>query len=103
MLNPAWPGGTFTGMTDSTEMDSDDAPELEDEAPVRRSRRSGFAGGLVVGALLGAAIALLLAPEPGSATRRRLRKRLRSVRDGAEEKWEAIGEVARRELDRRRR
>lgn len=102
MLNPAWPGGTFTAMTDSTEMDTD-TPELEDEAPVRRGRRTGFAGGLVVGALLGAAVALLLAPEPGSTTRRRLRKRLRSVRDGAEEKWEAIGEVARRELDRRRR
>jgi len=93
-------------MTDSTATDESAATtEASDvEAPVRRRRsKASFAAGLVLGAMVGAAVALLLAPERGTDTRRRLRKRIRSVRDGAEERWQAIEAVARRELARRRR
>ncbi|MEO8449286.1 MAG: YtxH domain-containing protein [Gemmatimonadota bacterium] len=92
-------------MTDSTATDEPaTTTESAVEAPVRRRRSKGsFAVGLVLGAMVGAAVALLLAPERGTDTRRRLRKRIRSVRDGAEERWQAIEAVARRELARRRR
>ncbi len=38
-----------------------------------------FAGGLGLGAAVGAGTALLLAPRSGAATRRRLRRRVRNV------------------------
>jgi gas vesicle protein len=56
--------------------------------------------GVVTGALLGAAVALLLAPAPGRVTRRRLRRRLQDARDRAEGGWERFSKRARRELDR---
>jgi hypothetical protein len=55
----------------------------------------GFITGLVFGAILGAGLALLFAPERGDLTRRRMRRRLRSLRKDA-----ARG--LRRELLRRR-
>jgi hypothetical protein len=104
MLNRDAPRSNFSGMKDSTAADSEETSESSPEqAPVRRRRRGGFAAGLVLGAMLGAAAALLLAPERGVDTRRRLRKRVRSVRDSAEDRWRAIEAVARRELARRRR
>lgn len=43
----------------------------------------GFAAGVVFGALLGAGIALMLAPDRGDKTRRRLRRRLEQLREEA--------------------
>jgi hypothetical protein len=45
----------------------------------------GFAAGVVFGALLGAGIALMLAPDRGDKTRRRLRRRLERLREDAGE------------------
>ncbi len=69
-----------------------------------------FLGGVVVGALVGAGIALLLAPESGDLTRRRVRRKLDELKEGAREHFdEARDQVedwrddAHRELRRRRR
>lgn len=87
-------------------MAAEDELELDDESPdeAREGRAvGGFAAGLIVGALLGASIALLFAPERGDRTRRALRKRLERLRENAGEELERAGTVARRELLQRRR
>ena len=63
----------------------------------------GFAAGLVFGAILGAGLALLFAPERGQTTRRGLRRRLARLREDAEAGLERAGAGTRRELARRRR
>ena len=63
----------------------------------------GFAVGVIFGAFLGAGIALLFAPERGENTRRRLRHRLRSLRDEAGDQLERAGKRTGRDLLRRRR
>jgi hypothetical protein len=63
----------------------------------------GFLGGLVLGALIGAGVALLVAPERGDVTRRRLRTRLRDAGDDAKEQLEDWRDDAERELRRHRR
>ncbi len=64
---------------------------------------AGFAMGVVFGALLGAAFALLYAPDRGDRTRRELKRRINRLREDAEEGLDRAGERARRELKRRRR
>jgi gas vesicle protein len=63
----------------------------------------GFTVGVIFGAFLGAGIALLFAPERGEKTRRRLRRRLRSLRDEAGDQLERAGKQTGRDLLRRRR
>jgi gas vesicle protein len=78
----------------------------EDPAPSagrRRAGAGGFAAGLLFGVILGAGVALLLAPDSGSRTRRSLQRGLRRFRDEAEEGLERAGSRTRRELKRRRR
>jgi ElaB/YqjD/DUF883 family membrane-anchored ribosome-binding protein len=58
---------------------------------------------VVFGALLGAGIALMFAPDRGDKTRRRLRQRLERLREDASEGLGRAGERTRRELERRRR
>ena len=59
-----------------------------DEATLRREGRGtgGFMAGVLLGAVLGAGIALLLAPEAGHHTRRRLGRQLRTLRKDARQK-----------------
>ena len=63
----------------------------------------GFLSGLVLGALAGAGIALLLAPERGDITRRRIRKKFRDVSTDAREQFDDWKDDAGRELKRRQR
>ncbi len=49
-----------------------------------------FAAGLILGALIGAGIALLVAPQSGEETRRLLRRRARKVADVAGDRYEDI-------------
>jgi gas vesicle protein len=63
----------------------------------------GFLSGLVLGALAGAGIALLLAPERGDVTRRRIRKKFRDVSTDAREQLDDWKDDAGRELRRRQR
>lgn len=56
-----------------------------------------FAAGLLVGALIGAGVALLFAPEKGESVRRKLGKKARRVSEAVEEAADEVrDEVARR-------
>ena len=57
-----------------------------------------FLAGLLVGAALGAGVALLLAPSSGHETRRVLRRRARAIRRDAAGGWISAREEARRLL-----
>ena len=59
--------------------------------------------GIVIGALIGAGIALLAAPHSGEDTRRQLSRRARGLRDDAAERFDDLSLRARRERKRRRR
>lgn len=71
-----------------------------DESP-RGMSGGSFAAGVALGALLGAAVALLFAPAPGDVTRGRVRRHLEDARDYAEEEFEDLSKRARKELRRR--
>jgi gas vesicle protein len=52
-------------------------------------RGSGF-GGFLLGMVVGAVVGLLFAPEAGEGTRHKLSRRLRDLRDAAEEKADEV-------------
>ena len=85
--------------------ESDEELEAQDEGhrPDRAAPAGGFAAGLLIGALLGAGIALLYAPDRGSRTRQEIRRRLRRLQEEAGEGIDHARGQARRELRRRRR
>jgi gas vesicle protein len=56
----------------------------EDSGTVR------FVAGLLIGAVLGASIALLAAPQSGERTRRRLVRAAEGVRDSAADRWDSL-------------
>ncbi|MBL8988664.1 MAG: YtxH domain-containing protein, partial [Gemmatimonadetes bacterium] len=74
----------------------DNEPEATAGPPA--AGRGSFGLGLLVGALLGATVALLFAPAPGRDTRRRLRRRLEDVRDRVGEGVDEIDQRVRREI-----
>jgi hypothetical protein len=63
----------------------------------------GFAAGLVCGALIGAGVALLVAPERGTRLRRRLARSFREAGDDLRDEFGGLRDSARRRLARRRR
>lgn len=77
--------------------------EQADQADDAGRGLGGFAAGVLFGAVLGAGIALLFAPERGDKTRRRLRRRLERLQNETSEGLERAGTRTRRELARRRR
>lgn len=88
----------------------DDDEELEDDEDLEEmyegegtSGIAGFIGGLMLGAMLGAGIALLIAPERGDVTRRRLRNRFQDVAEDARDQFDDWRDSAERELRRGRR
>ena len=111
---PHSPGNTHTsarGTTSRTrassvedEIELDDAPEGEPfDEPTDWGRVGSFGAGILVGALLGAGAALLLAPQSGEETRdiivRRTRdftRRTRDLRDRAGDSWSNLGFELRR-------
>jgi YtxH-like protein len=90
------------GWTMATDTSGFDEGNEQAEGPEGRGL-GGFAVGVIFGAFLGAGIALLFAPERGEKTRRRLRHRLRSLRDEAGDQLERAGKRTGRDLLRRRR
>lgn len=65
----------------------------------RESQVLNFVSGLLLGAVIGAGIALLAAPEPGHRTRRRIRRKADDIRDTATDKWEDLAEDMRGKVD----
>jgi hypothetical protein len=63
---------------------------------------AGFVTGLLVGALVGAGVALLFAPARGDRLRRRLGRGARALRERAQDELEHAARRARREIARRR-
>lgn len=55
-------------------------------------RAGGFFAGLLIGAVVGAGVALLLAPESGRETRRKLSRRFKALRDRAADEADALGD-----------
>jgi len=87
-------------MADEDELAPDPASPDHPDDP---AGTTGFAAGLIVGALLGASIALLFAPDRGDRTRRAVRRKLRELREEAAEGLEQAGKVTRKDVLRRRR
>jgi len=52
----------------------------------------GFVTGMILGAAIGAGIALLLAPDAGKKTRKRLQKAAVDLRDTAADRWDEVAE-----------
>lgn len=63
---------------------------------------AGFLAGLLFGAFLGAGIALVLATDRGGKSGRQLRRRMRSLREGAMDSLDEAGSRTRKELQRRK-
>jgi gas vesicle protein len=87
-------------MGEHEEQESETMSETDAE---ERVGPAGFAAGLVVGALLGASIALLYAPDRGDRTRRAVRRRLERLREDAAEGLGRAGRLTRKDVLRRRR
>jgi gas vesicle protein len=77
----------------------EDAMEKEGGSGSVRS----FAAGLLIGALVGAGIALLLAPQSGEETRRALARRARRLAEDARERYDDVKHQLRRAREQRRR
>jgi hypothetical protein len=95
---------------DLVDEDEDDEAEDElldaDEIEIVDEGTSGLVGllaGLVIGAFVGAGVALLLAPERGDVTRRRIRTKFSDVTYEARDQFEGWRDQAERELRRRQR
>ena len=84
-------------MTETAERDDERAGESRVTGPAH------FVAGMVVGALIGAGIAMLVAPAEGSEIRRRLGRSARELGERAKEGLDEAAHRARRDLVRRRR
>jgi len=62
-----------------------------------------FAAGLLIGGLIGAGIALLVAPQSGEETRRSLARRARRLAEDARERYDDVKHQVRRARERRAR
>ena len=86
---------------DEEEFDDEDLDEYDSLDGFMGLR--GFAAGLVIGALLGAGIALLMAPERGEVVRKRITRGIRDIHDDARDQLDDWRGEARRELGKQRR
>lgn len=68
--------------------------EYEDNA-----RLVNFATGMLCGAVIGASVALLFAPESGRRTRRRISKTAEGVRNSAGDRWDDFTEDVKDRVD----
>ncbi|MDH5590462.1 MAG: YtxH domain-containing protein [Gemmatimonadota bacterium] len=58
-----------------------------------------FVSGLLLGAVIGAGIALLTAPEPGKRARRRIRKAAFELKDNAADRWDELADDVKGRVD----
>lgn len=60
---------------------------------------ANFISGLLLGAVIGAGVALLTAPRPGRKTRRRLKRAAEDVRDSASDRLEQLADEVKEKVD----
>ncbi len=65
----------------------------------RRGQVVGFVSGLLLGAIIGAGVALLAAPDTGRSTRRRLKKTATGLKDDAGDRWDELAEDVKERVD----
>lgn len=68
----------------------------------KESGSLNFVAGLAMGAILGASIALLTAPQSGKRTRRHIVQAVEAARDNAEDGWDDVSTRARHAVRRGR-
>ena len=90
---PSGPSGVLKPITRSPKFSGTGA----------RGRTAAFSAGIVLGALLGAGIALLVAPQTGADTRRALVRKGRRLRIRGRDVWDDLRVELRRAARRRRR
>jgi len=102
-------------MKEPDDIDRDEDEELSDDDGMEEAEAAsggpgpgpsgtlGFIAGLVLGALVGAGTALLMAPERGSVTRRKLKRLVTRVRSDARDRLGDWRDDVKAELKRRRR
>ena len=60
---------------------------------------SSFLAGLVLGVAVGAGVALVLAPETGQRTRRRLKRAAGDLKETAVDRWDDLADEVRGRVD----
>ncbi len=65
----------------------------------RRRQVVGFVSGLLLGAIIGAGVALLAAPESGRSTRKRLKKAAAGMKGDAADRWDELSEDVKEKVD----
>jgi hypothetical protein len=93
--------GSEERIVTELEQETGESPTADAAAAAERGV-AGFVTGLVIGALLGAGVALLFAPARGDRIRRRLGRGARAFRERARDELEHAARRARREIARRR-
>ena len=58
-----------------------------------------FISGLLLGAVIGAGVALLTAPQLGHRTRRRIKKTALTIRDSATDRWDDLADEVKGKVD----
>jgi len=58
-----------------------------------------FISGLLLGAVIGAGVALLTAPQSGRRTRRRIQRRAVGMREGANDRWDELADDVKGRVD----
>lgn len=58
-----------------------------------------FVSGLLLGAAIGAGVALLTAPRSGKRTRRKIRRAAGDIRLGAEDRWDELADEVKARVD----
>lgn len=65
----------------------------------QESQVFNFVSGLLLGAVIGAGIALLAAPQSGRRTRRRIRKAAGDIKHTASDRWDELADDVKEKVD----
>lgn len=65
----------------------------------REGQVYSFVSGLLLGAVIGAGVALLAAPDSGRRTRRRIRRAATEAKDTASDRWEELATDVKEKVD----
>jgi len=65
----------------------------------RETQMFNFVSGLLLGAVIGAGVALLAAPQSGRRTRRRIKKVAGDLKHTASDRWDELAEDVKEKVD----